>query len=269
MKIVSLMDNVAASDAYVSRHGLSFYIETEGRRILFDAGPDESFLENAEKLGIDLSKVDFAVLSHGHYDHGGGLMAFCRVNDRAPIYMQAQALDPYYARDPDKIRYIGLSDELRHSSRVRLYSGDVQLGNGIQLFSGVTERKLYSPGNAALFMECGGEQVPDLFVHEQNLLLTERGHSVLVAGCAHSGMVNILGKAQTLAETPITHVFGGMHLKGTSDRKAFARTLAGRLKQENCVFYTCHCTSVEGYETMAEVMGRQIHYLAAGETVVC
>lgn len=143
MKIVSLMDNVAASDKYAGRHGLSFYIETGKHKILFDAGPDDAFLENAEIMGIDLSQVDLAVLSHGHYDHGGGLEAFCRVNDKALIHVQQQAFDRYYAHDPEKVRYIGLPDTLKDSGRIVFHDRDEMLASEILLFAGVTGRKLF------------------------------------------------------------------------------------------------------------------------------
>lgn len=268
LKIVSLMDNVAASDQYLCSHGLSLYIETGKHKILFDMGPDEGFLENASRLGIDLSQVELAVLSHGHYDHGGGLTAFCQVNEKAKIHMHKKALGSFYAHDPDAVRYIGLPKERPWEERVVLHDRDEELLPGILLFSGVTGREYYSPGNDELYMEVAGRQVMDLFSHEQNLLVTEGAHSVLIAGCAHNGIVNILNKARTLTDQPITYAVGGMHLKGTPKLSAFAKKLAGRLKEEKCIFYTCHCTSVEGYHAMREAMGRQIHYLPAGSEIV-
>ena len=80
MKIVTLLENTAGDAGLCAAHGLSLYIETPKHKILFDMGPDARFLDNAKKLGVDLSAVDIAVLSHGHYDHGGGLRAFCEIN---------------------------------------------------------------------------------------------------------------------------------------------------------------------------------------------
>lgn len=88
MKIYTLMENTAASEEFVASHGLSFYIETKNHRILFDMGPDGRFLENADRLGVDISKVDLAILSHGHYDHGGGLAAFLEANSTALVHIQ-------------------------------------------------------------------------------------------------------------------------------------------------------------------------------------
>ena len=96
VRVTALLENTAGRAGLCAAHGLSLYIETPRHKILFDMGPGDEFLSNAEKLGVDLTAVDLAVLSHGHDDHGGGLAAFCRVNDHAPIYLHRSAFGPYY-----------------------------------------------------------------------------------------------------------------------------------------------------------------------------
>jgi 7,8-dihydropterin-6-yl-methyl-4-(beta-D-ribofuranosyl)aminobenzene 5'-phosphate synthase len=88
MKISVLCENTTKKENILSEHGLSLFIETEKHKILFDMGQSDAFLKNAKTLGIDLSTVDIAILSHGHYDHGGGLRAFLEYNEKA-----LQALD--------------------------------------------------------------------------------------------------------------------------------------------------------------------------------
>ena len=96
MKITTLMENTACSPEFACEHGLSLYIETGKRKLLFDAGQSGAFAENAGKLGIDLRQVDAFVLSHGHYDHGGGLPRFLEVNRQAMIYVNQFAFEPHY-----------------------------------------------------------------------------------------------------------------------------------------------------------------------------
>ena len=109
MRLTVLVENTAGSAALQCVHGLSFYLEAAGKRILFDMGPGAQFAQNAQALGVALDAVDFAVLSHGHDDHGGGLAAFCRVNDHAPIYLHRSAFGPYYILSDDRDpAYIGL-----------------------------------------------------------------------------------------------------------------------------------------------------------------
>ena len=112
MKIITLMENEACGGLCAARV-LSQYIETPKHKILFDMGPDSAFIENAEKLGVDLAAVDVAVLSHGHSDHGGGLRAFCEVNSRADVLVNPEAFGDFYAVVPGQDpRYIGLEEDI-------------------------------------------------------------------------------------------------------------------------------------------------------------
>ena len=114
MKIITLVENTAGAAACGIEHGLSFYIETGDHKILMDTGASDLFLKNAEKLGVDVGAVDTVVLSHGHYDHSGGLAAFRAVNENALIYMQPGARGEYYADEDERgPRYIGLSEEAK------------------------------------------------------------------------------------------------------------------------------------------------------------
>ena len=290
MKIWTLMENTAISTEIKSSHGLSFYIETEKHKILFDMGQDDGFLENAEKLGIDLAEVDIAFLSHGHYDHGGGIDGFLKVNKKAKIHIQKAALEEYWAQDPEKKRYIGLSESWKNNERIIIHEGDYSIDEELQIFARVTERDCYSPANDRLLKKINGSYEKDGFVHEQNLLIHEKGKTVLFAGCAHNGMVNIMKKASALLkfreeakkmcteygktekaveiERKIEAVFGGMHLKGAfeteEELEEFCHKMSKKLMQYDSTYYTCHCTSLEAYKKLHAIMKEKIQYASAG-----
>ena len=105
MKLTVLAENTTCRNDLTAQHGLSLYLETADRKILFDMGQSDAFARNAEALGIDLSKVDFAVISHGHYDHGGGLETFLKINSNAQVYIHRLAFGEHYN---GKEKYIGL-----------------------------------------------------------------------------------------------------------------------------------------------------------------
>ena len=96
MKLVTLMENTTGREDLTCEHGLSLYIEACGKKILFDAGQTGAFADNAQKLGVDLKSVDLAILSHGHYDHSGGLMRFLQINDTAKVYVHKDAFNPHF-----------------------------------------------------------------------------------------------------------------------------------------------------------------------------
>jgi len=96
MKITALVENTSCDPDLGAEHGLSLYIETRRQKILFDMGQTDLFVSNAERLGINLSEVDLAVLSHGHYDHGGGLRRFLEINKRATVYLSRYAFEAHY-----------------------------------------------------------------------------------------------------------------------------------------------------------------------------
>ena len=256
MQITALAENTAIDGRFGSEHGLSLYIETRGRKLLFDMGQTGLFLENAKKLGVSLDSVELAVLSHGHYDHGGGLAAFLEVNKRAKVYVSRYAFEPHY-HGPEK--YIGLKPELAGSPRL-VFAGDrEELGPGMTLYSCSREQRARDLGSFGLQTLEGGVLVPDDFRHEQYLLLEEDGRRVLFSGCSHKGVLDIVRWFRPDV------LVGGFHFsKLPLDEKLeeYARYLDSFPTQ----YYTCHCTGTAKFEYMGRSM-RRLHYLAGGESV--
>ena len=267
------MENTACDAGLCAAHGLSLYIETPKHKILFDMGPDDGFIGNAQKLGVDLSAVDIAVLSHGHYDHGGGLRAFSEVNSRADILIHTDAFGNFYAleegREP---RYIGLDPELWElESRVIPTADFVKLDDELTLFSDEPEVFPALAASAKLRVETPDGLRPDPFTHEQNLLVTAWGKSALFAGCAHRGIVNILaGAKERLGRLPDA-VFGGFHFFELDP----ADPESGRLIEEtgrallegDTVYYTGHCTGDYAYEKLRAILGDRLRPMTGGSIV--
>ena len=150
MKITCLVDD-CAREGVGAEHGLSLWVEACGKKLLFDSGASGLFLENAARLGIDIAEADFAVLSHAHYDHGGGLAAFLQANSRAKVYVRAGAFAPRYARRRSgKTEYIGIDAALAGNGRVVETGETCTLAPGLTLFSGVRGRELFSGANRLL-----------------------------------------------------------------------------------------------------------------------
>lgn len=272
MRIVCLIENVEGIKGLATEHGLSLYIETNTHKILFDTGESDLFIVNAEKLGIDLREVDLMVLSHGHKDHGGGIKAFMTLNSKARIYMQREAFTKHYSLRPNnEIVDISIDQELKISDRIGYVDSLCTLDEELTLFSGVHSDPEALLANRHLRMENNGELEQDDFKHELNLVIDESGTKILIAGCAHNGIENILNAAERITHRPIDVVIGGFHLQNRTthllEAEARIQQLATGLKMKKARFWTGHCTGVEAYHKLHTLMGDKISYLATGETV--
>ena len=141
MRIINLVENELGSSGCEVAHGLSFYVETENHRLLFDSSPSEIVIRNAQKLGVDLPAVDTVILSHGHYDHSGGILPFVELNSQAKIYMQQNAGGEYYAFDGEEqgFRYIGIDKKILSLPQVQLLKGDTKIDDEFPVFNQMKE----------------------------------------------------------------------------------------------------------------------------------
>ena len=257
MRILSLLENTVGHPAVGAEHGLSLYIEAAGHKILFDMGQSALFAENAAALGVDLSAVELAVLSHGHYDHGGGLARFLALNDRAPVYVTAHAFGDYYNGVE---KYIGLDKRLQGHARLCTVTDTCEIAAGLTLFTCNARTRPHGTHSGGLTKRVDGVFSEDDFLHEQYLLIEEAGRRVLISGCSHKGLLNIM---EWFAPDVL---IGGFHFsKMPLDETLSARAAA--LAAYNTRYYTCHCTGVEQFEWMRQQMP-QLHYLACGEEIV-
>ena len=258
MKITVLCENTSRRANIEAEHGLSLYIETEHANILFDMGQTDLFCRNANILGVDLSRVDFAVLSHGHYDHGGGFEAFRQSNPNAPVFVSPHAFGQFYST-----KFIGLSPSVAADPHVRPATGTITLAKGVTLWADCQIEADEMVGKGLFSME-NGTLSPDDFRHEIYLLVQEKDKTTLFCGCSHRGVANI----QAFFKPDV--LVGGFHLKNLSpgEHKNYFDTLAHRLVAENTHYYTCHCTGEAAFSALQESMGDRLNALSCGDTLI-
>ncbi|WP_294343913.1 MBL fold metallo-hydrolase [uncultured Clostridium sp.] len=270
MIVTSLVDNIGYKQ-YKGKHGLCFYIKTKKHNILFDVGPNNLYIKNAEKAGINISDIDIVVISHGHYDHGGGLQAFLKINKKAKIYINKNSFDPHYVRILKFFNYsIGLDKSIKDSNQVILTDSFYKIDDELIIYLEIKERKLVSKNNDVFYTKKDNKIVKDKFKHEQYLIISEDDKAVLFSGCSHRGIVNIIEEAKKI-NTMLDIVIGGLHLYNPVLRKYettdFIDKTAEYLKKQNIMFYTCHCTGVKAYELLKNRLGSQIEYLKSGDKI--
>lgn len=286
MKITVLVENTISENPKVknlslqAEHGLSLHIQTEfdskkNYQILFDMGQSNLFQKNAELLGINLESVDFAVLSHGHYDHGGlpsseseqnGLFAFSKINQKSPIYINQNAFSQNYNGSK---KYIGLDQSLlqnlKFKSRIIFTKDNAQLSEDILLVS-CNDYPTIVPTNPYGLMQLkNGNFIPDNFIHEHYLFIQENKKKILISGCSHKGILNIVEWFKP------DFLIGGFHFKSIDVENPVEKEklidLGKKLSKYNTKYFTCHCTGTSQFEILKPIMKEKLEYIGTGDVI--
>lgn len=268
MKITALIENTAKDNNLITMHGLSLYVQTSKHKILIDIGDGDKFLQNSLKLGVEISGVDIAIITHGHNDHGGGLKYFLDNNKKAKVYIQRTAFNDYFVK-ADKENYIGLDKSLINDPRIILLDGDYKISDEIFLVTRPQTTELMPGLNSMLYQKSGGLLENDKFLHEQSVFVADN-KNLLVGGCAHSGIINIINNTVNKTKKQIDYCISGFHLFNPALNFTdfdVIESLSKKLLSTGINFYTCHCTGVAAYEKLKQLMGKYIEYLYTGKTV--
>ncbi|MEE4242605.1 MAG: MBL fold metallo-hydrolase [Desulfopila sp.] len=293
MEIVTLVENSCADTRLKEEFGLSLLVKCEAGSILFDMGASARFALNAELLDEDLAAVDCAVLSHAHYDHGGGLETFLQKNSQAPIYAGIGAGGDYYAdigaRSPLLLeplvsamsrkstlfcRYIGLDKALlvQAGERLMTVEGSIEILPDVYVLTKIQQNRALPHGNRYLLENTERGLYEDPFRHELILVIRESDGLVLLTGCGHRGIQNMVETVQQhFGGEKIKAVIGGFHLAlrpgkpqiagKREDIEAIARLLASAGVER---VITGHCTGDEACDILKEEMGEVFSRLSTG-----
>ncbi len=249
-----LCEDTAWKAPFEAEHGLSLLIKTTKHLILFDAGQSDLFIRNANRLGVNLEDVDLMILSHGHYDHGGGLETFLAKNTTAPVFLRKEAFGAFYHGN----RYIGLHPALlKYRDRFHFLSQETQLDEEVTILPAAA---LPKGKPSALSERKSDDLLPDIFEHEQYLLISEGEIHALFTGCAHRGIDLI---AKEAVRRGATYLVGGFHLQDKNDLTDL-QNVADTLSSLPLAYYTGHCTGHEPYKFLKTTIGCRLHSLSAG-----
>lgn len=275
VKINVLIDNMPGDDALLeSEHGLSFYIEAGRSKVLCDMGASDKFLSNASRMGIDLSKIDFAFVSHGHADHTGGLSAYLDTFEGRKVYLSERiSKEMYFSSRRGSRRDISTERAVfdAHQDRLVLLKDSCWITS--EMAAVYTDVHAYSQplGNAFLSKEVQGKESLDDFHHELSLaILTQKG-LVVVSSCSHGGSINIIKSCCRFTEEPRVYAFvGGLHLVDGEHTSSEVDTLRDEINAlyPGIKIYTGHCTGdVAKRELVCRALDVQI--FRTGDTIEC
>ena len=261
-QVTVLADNYVRGLGLLAEHGLAFWVETRGRRLLFDTGQGLVLSRNAGKLGIPLQRVDAIVLSHGHYDHTGGLDHVLQAAPQARVYAHPAALQPKYARRGDGTSHdIGMpapsESALReHGDTLTWTEQPAEVFDGVFVTGEIPRRTDYEDTGGPFFADREGRK-PDLLLDDQAMFFESRLGTVVLLGCGHAGVINTLRYVRELTGAkPIHTVIGGMHLV-TAGRDRMDQTIHGLRQLDVQRVGPTHCTgSAATVELWSALPGR-------------
>lgn len=276
MKITVLMENTALEGCGLTpEHGLSLYIEHRGKKLLLDAGSSGKFADNAQALGVDLSAVEAAALSHGHYDHADGLRRFFQINSRAKVYARPSAGGPHFSMGKDGPYFIGIHRDIctQFRDRFAAVEGLYELTEGAWLVPDMV-RETSGRSDGLLYKRGEDDFIPDDFRHEQSLVLEGEKGLVVLNSCSHGGIVNIVrGVLDQFPGRKVYAVVGGLHMaaKGQGALNCtpeYVFRVADALKELGVEeIHTGHCTGETALGLLKERFGPGCHALATGQVL--
>jgi 7,8-dihydropterin-6-yl-methyl-4-(beta-D-ribofuranosyl)aminobenzene 5'-phosphate synthase len=196
-------------------------------------------------------------------------MPFSEINPDARIIMQSTAAEPRYHGE----RYIGIDKRITNLPGALLIDGNMKIDDELFIFSGIKGRRCYPQGNHVLKRIVDKEEVCDDFSHEQCLVITCSGKKVLVSGCAHNGILNIIDRYTELTGDTPDYVISGFHMMKkegafTADEEAVIIETAGELSKMNTIFFSGHCTGEPAFDIMKKIMKDKLNALHTGESIL-
>jgi 7,8-dihydropterin-6-yl-methyl-4-(beta-D-ribofuranosyl)aminobenzene 5'-phosphate synthase len=248
--ILTLVENTVRRAKLLAEHGLSFLIQTQKETVLFDTGQGKTVLANADSLKVDINTVDRIVLSHGHFDHTGGLRHVLKRIGPRDVLAHPDALLPKYSVLKGEVREIGIPDSRKAlekaGARFVLSTGPVEVAPGVTATGCVPRVTPFEVVGERFQARSNGDWAQDDIWDDQALIVQTSKGPVVVLGCAHAGLINtLLYASELVGGKRFAAVVGGTHLVD-ADKRRIQLTLEALEQFEIARFAPCHCTGFDG-----------------------
>ena len=275
VKLTILCDNAVGIIGGIGEHGYAIFIETEGGPYLFDTGSGIGILSNAKLLEKDLQSIQKIFLSHGHYDHTGGLSDVLDFVHSVPVYAHPAVFDEKYSvskkDDRTESKFIGIPQRrvfLEAKGAIFQLSKDFrEVGEGIFLTGEIPRVAEFEAVDKRLNVKLNDTFITDLFPDDQALVLSTKKGLVVLLGCSHAGTINTLQYVQSkLKDEPIHAVVGGTHWS-FMDEKDFASSIEVLKKMDISMIGVSHCTGIPVAHRLMNEFGDDAFYASVGTVI--
>jgi len=261
--VTILMDN-AAADNLQSEHGVSLWLEFGDKRVLFDTGQTDRILGNASVLGINLQSTDAIVLSHGHYDHTGGLNAVVEISLHSTLYLHPEAMQSKYSQRDKTVRMIGMSDSVKEAIRVLADNKRVvwtemptEIFPGLFVTGKIPRNNDFEDSGGSFFTHQGCQETDELPDDQAIYFMTKQG-LVILLGCAHAGVVNTMDYITNMTnQRNVYAIVGGMHLVNAS-RERLGGTIEVFRQYHVQLIIPLHCTGSNAIQYLQASLSKKI-----------
>ncbi len=275
MRITIISENTVGRRIGLGEHGFSAFIETAGANYLFDTGSGHSVVKNSLELHKDLRSIKKIFLSHGHFDHTGGLPEVLKLKGRVDVHAHPGIfLDRIHLARENKTettQFVGIPYKRRYLESLGanfIFNKDfVEVEKGVFLTGEVPRNSPFEKPDPMLFAEIDGKMALDVFADDQSLILNTRKGLVLVLGCAHSGMINIVNHViQKTGKKKFYAILGGTHLDFLTPEQMKASVKALE-KVEVEKIGVCHCTGMRAAFRLQQKFGDRFFYGHVGSSL--
>jgi 7,8-dihydropterin-6-yl-methyl-4-(beta-D-ribofuranosyl)aminobenzene 5'-phosphate synthase len=271
LRITILCENTAAQAGLIGEHGFSALIERGKEKVLFDTGQGLGLIHNAELLGVDLQGIKEVVLSHGHYDHTGGLKDLLIETGGARITAHPHIFEAKYARREGEMRYIGIPFS---PTAIEGWGGDLMLSEAAaEVAPGITTTGVvpritpFEGKDKDLLVKTDNGFKEDELLDDLSVIIDTPKGTVVLLGCAHAGLINILSHVKDLTGKDSFHwVLGGTHLGFYGPERL--EEVIGELRSFSIDnIGVSHCTGLYAGVRLAQEMGDRLHFCNVGAVI--
>jgi len=264
MRIITLIENLVYTKGLFAEHGLSYYIDTGNKKILFDSGQGGNFMINAKTLGVNIQEIDAVVISHGHYDHTGGLYPFMQANDRAKLFIKKEAFLPkFHGTD----RFIGVTyNPLLLDGRIEYVDRIIEIDKDVFIMPDIPIKNPLDTNFHDFYIRKADVFKPDEFDDELFLAIRRSNGISVISSCSHRGITNIIDAAISFSDLQVDTILGGFHIRhcGASQLEVIILYLE-RFNARS--IGVCHCTGVEKYAELAYHFMKRVFYNHTGHSI--